>query len=164
MRWSVGHDAPWGRRRGFSVGTPARKDRRHRYAMFPFVHQVPSDCEEHEKDGDDDPNIDAEHLNSPFARPGSFIVVPIAATSRGRPNFWDRYAERNMARIDRAASADLSLEFRFVSAGNILCGSNLTQKKVCQCKILIRFGYYRSLRFVRHINRLDPSWLFACFG
>jgi len=36
-----------------------------------FVHQVPSDGEEHEKDSDDDPNIDAEHQNSPLARPGS---------------------------------------------------------------------------------------------
>ena len=35
------------------------------------MHQVPSNAEEHEKDSDDDPNIDAEHQNSPLARPGS---------------------------------------------------------------------------------------------
>jgi hypothetical protein len=84
------------RRRGRIVGTDMR--------CLSFVHQVPSDCEEHEKDGDDDPNIDAEHLNSPFARPGSFIVVPIAATSRGRSSFWERYAGRNIMPIARSYS------------------------------------------------------------
>jgi hypothetical protein len=51
------------RRRGRIVGTDMRR--------LSFVHQVPSDGEEHEKDSDDDPNIDAEHQNSPLARPGS---------------------------------------------------------------------------------------------
>jgi hypothetical protein len=41
------------RRGGRIVGTDKRR--------LSFVHQVPSNGEEHEKDSDDDPNIDAGH-------------------------------------------------------------------------------------------------------
>ena len=41
------------RQGGRVVGTDTRN--------LSFVHQVPSNGEEHEKDSDDDPNIDAEH-------------------------------------------------------------------------------------------------------
>ena len=72
------------RRGGRVVGTDRRS--------LSFVHQVPSNGEEYEKDSDDDPNFDAGHNEvTPVA---SAIAPQVSTNSAGEEcPHWDRARE-----------------------------------------------------------------------